>query len=256
MKNIVAINGSHRKEGYNNFLLGRIGNGIERANGDFQIIPLRGKKINPCRACGVCHTEKNFLRCIFSEKDDVNEIFSKIREADLVIYATPIYIGTVSGLFKVFFDRFFSTMDVNDILLSENGLIHHHIDHSLNSTPFVALITCNSVEDIMTRNAVDYFRDYSKIMEAPNCGIIVRNAGRIAGYGYAKEPMMEYMKPKFNEIYEAFEVAGEEIVKLGRIRNRTLRKTNQDVLPFPFAHFLKKLPPVKRKIVQMAKDMK
>ncbi len=43
-------------------------------------------------------------------------------------------------------------------------------------------------------------------MEAENCGIIARNAGRISGYG--KEPVPEGMEPKFNQIYEAFELAG------------------------------------------------
>jgi len=251
MKKIVAINGSHRKNGYSNFLLEKMGNGIKKANVDFEIIHLRGKKINPCISCGTCHTEKSWLKCIYAEKDDVCEIFNKIREADLVIYATPIYVGTMSGLMKILFDRFFSTFDINNIYLSKNGLIHHFIDHSLNSKPFVTQIICNGLEDIMTRNTVNYFKDYSKIMEAENCGIIVRNAVRMSGYG-KEPPLIESMRPKYNNIHEAFELAGEEIAKLGRITKRTLKKTGQDVFPIPFAHFLKKLPFVKRKIVQMA----
>jgi len=121
VKNIVAINASHRRNGYTEFLLNKIKEGIQQENGTLDIIHLSEKKIHHCISCGTCHTQKSFLKCVFEEKDDVKDIFTRIRIADFVIYATPIYIFTISGLLKVLFDRFYSTMNVMDFSLTKSG---------------------------------------------------------------------------------------------------------------------------------------
>ena len=41
-------------------------------------------------------------------KDDVKEIQDKILEADGIVYASPIYVGHISGLLKNFIDRCFA----------------------------------------------------------------------------------------------------------------------------------------------------
>lgn len=93
MKKVVAINSSYRNNGYTRFLLEKIARGFEKQQVNFEIINLCDKNIKRCISCGTCHTQKSYLKCIFEDKDEVKQIFDKMRESDLVIYATPIYLA-------------------------------------------------------------------------------------------------------------------------------------------------------------------
>lgn len=135
--------------------------------------------------------------------------------------------------------------------MTKSGLMFHHIDTRLNSKPFMTLITCNSIEDDASQNAVDYFKLYAKFMDAPNYGIMVRNGGRITGHG--KSPEKENQYPKILEVYKALEKVGEEIVVNGKVKKQTLRTINNEILPVPFIRTLKRIPAVKRKMIQKAR---
>ena len=60
-----------------------------------------GKKMNFCIHCDYCIREKK--GCI--HKDDLQEVYEKLKWADAIIIGTPVYQGTVSGQTKVIMDR-------------------------------------------------------------------------------------------------------------------------------------------------------
>ncbi len=70
---------------------------------EFEYLWLRDANLLPCRGCFVC-IEKGEENC--PARDDAPAIERKMREADGVILASPVYGMNVSGLFKVFVDRF------------------------------------------------------------------------------------------------------------------------------------------------------
>ena len=53
-----------------------------------ELVSLRGKKIAPCTGCGYCKREKTFC-CI---KDDMQEVFEKIINADALLVVSPVYV--------------------------------------------------------------------------------------------------------------------------------------------------------------------
>lgn len=57
-----------------------------------ELVTLRGKKITPCIDCGYCKREKTFC-CI---KDDMQEIFDKIVQADGLFVVSPVYVMTAT----------------------------------------------------------------------------------------------------------------------------------------------------------------
>lgn len=63
-------------------------------------INLTEKNIEPCTGCGYC--EKN-PECII--KDDMEEIYKKIYDSEIVIIASPLYFANVSAQTKAFIDR-------------------------------------------------------------------------------------------------------------------------------------------------------
>jgi len=46
---------------------------------------------------------------VYDGKDDVRAVFKKMAEADLIIYATPVYVFGMSGLLKIFLERMYAT---------------------------------------------------------------------------------------------------------------------------------------------------
>jgi multimeric flavodoxin WrbA len=57
-----------------------------------------------CQACMTCKTKLD--RCVL--KDDLTEVLDAIRDADILVLATPVYYGEVSSQLKAFIDRTFS----------------------------------------------------------------------------------------------------------------------------------------------------
>ena len=56
-------------------------------------------------ACEYCHT-KGRGSCI--QQDDMQEIYLSLREADMLVIASPIYYHGISGQLKCVIDRFYS----------------------------------------------------------------------------------------------------------------------------------------------------
>ncbi len=94
----IAINSSYRGDkGHTRVLIDYLWKGARSVGVDCESIMLTKHKINRCLACGNCHTTEHYLKCLYEEKDDVAKIFSKIASADLVIYATPVYVFGISS---------------------------------------------------------------------------------------------------------------------------------------------------------------
>ncbi len=95
---ILAIAGSHRKAACYKALE------IIRENLDlnceFEIFSLHDKEIGYCKVCNGC---KKTGKCIL--KDDFGELEAKLKEADIIIVASPVYFGSVSAKLKSVFDR-------------------------------------------------------------------------------------------------------------------------------------------------------
>lgn len=66
-----------------------------------ELITLRGKKIAPCNDCGFCKREKTW--CII--KDDMQELFDKLLDADGIIIASPVYVMAATPQLHAFCSR-------------------------------------------------------------------------------------------------------------------------------------------------------
>lgn len=252
---ILAINGSHRgRKGHTQFLLNLLAKGIESGGGDFESITLAEQNINQCISCGKCNSRSHYLKCIYHDKDDMKTVLAKMAGADILVFATPIYIFTMTGLFKKFLDRIYSTADVFDLQMTQSGMLFHHMNKDICSKPLVTLICCDNTEKETPKNAISYFRTYAKFHDAPMVGELVRNAGRFAGHG--KDPVATIRSPKLKLAYQAFEKAGLELAQGGRISRATQRSAARNILPIPpILQPFKGLRPIKAKMLAQARRM-
>jgi len=228
------------------FFLDHISKGATAAGADYEVITLAKLKINRCLSCYQCQLGERHLICVYNDKDDVRMVFDKMARADILIFATPVYLMSMTGLLKTLLDRTYSTMDIRAGRLS-NGLLHHHINPDISSKPFVVLAVCSNLEDESSKNVTAYFRTYARFMEARQVGVLVRNASGL--FDHDRHPELAKDFPKTLIVCDAYEQAGRELATIGHIRPATQRRANQEVVPLPFFGILKHLKPVKTQVL-------
>lgn len=97
---LLALQGSPQKKGAADFLLSTFVNEAEKLGAQVNLINVNEKKIKSCQGCAVCE-EKGF--CYID--DDMNEIYSLLRQADVIVMATPIFFYSVTAQLKALIDR-------------------------------------------------------------------------------------------------------------------------------------------------------
>ena len=97
---VIGIVGSPRKGGNTEILTAHTMKAIAEEGLETELISLAGLDIKPCNACRVCDKEE---RCPI--KDDLFPIYLKMREADGIILASPVYYGSATALIKALMER-------------------------------------------------------------------------------------------------------------------------------------------------------
>jgi len=249
---LLAINSSLRGEhGHTGYLIGKIFEGAEGAGATCESIILSRLKINRCLACDKCQKKEHYLRCVHEDKDDVKMIFDKMAAADIIIYATPVYVFAMSSLLKALIERMHGTGNCSDLRESKSGLIFHHINSEISSKPFVTLVCCSNIENETPKNVIAYFQTFAKFMDARQAGLLVRNGGVIADYGM--DASRQQIFPKLKKVYDAYIAAGRELAIKGTISHKTQKAANQEIVPIPLFHIIKNIRPFKRIFVEKAR---
>ncbi|HUX98530.1 MAG TPA: flavodoxin family protein [Candidatus Deferrimicrobium sp.] len=110
---VIAFNGSPRKNGNTTQAIEIVFEELKKEGIETELIQLRDKEINHCLGCFKCAGKK---RCM-SHDDDVNELLSKMLEADGIILGSPTYFANVTSRVKALIDRAGIISKMNDDLL-------------------------------------------------------------------------------------------------------------------------------------------
>ena len=102
---VLALNSSPRT-GMNSkteLMLNALVEGMREAGAEVEVINLREKNVKNCIGCFTCWTKTPGV-CV--HKDDMtNELYPKLLESDLAVYATPLYEFTLNATMKAFVER-------------------------------------------------------------------------------------------------------------------------------------------------------
>ena len=101
-KKILIIQGGGRAHGNTAQLVRSFAEGAEAAGHHTEILSLMKQEVKGCLGCNACRYGKP---CI--QKDSFNEPVPKIKEADLLVFASPMYFWTISSRLKAFIERFY-----------------------------------------------------------------------------------------------------------------------------------------------------
>ena len=100
MKKILIISTSLRPVSNSHQLALAFAKGAEESGNTVELITLHNKDLRFCTGCLACVKTG---KCV--QKDDAAEIISKMHDADVLVFATPIYYYEMSGQMKTLLDR-------------------------------------------------------------------------------------------------------------------------------------------------------
>lgn len=99
-KQILMVSSSYRKEGNSETLSKEFKQGAEDAGNKIEIIYLRNLYMEFCKGCMACQKTG---KCVI--QDDIVNSINLVKNADVLVFATPIYYYSMSGQLKTFLDR-------------------------------------------------------------------------------------------------------------------------------------------------------
>ncbi len=135
MKALLLL-GSPRKSGNTELLLNALRQGIETAHCQCEFVRLSRLDIKPCIGCGTCEKKGT---CVF--KDDMQDLYTKIAEADRIVIGSPIYFYNVTAQTKIFIDRC-------QALWSKKYILKQHIGHNPDRRGYLVSVSATSGERI------------------------------------------------------------------------------------------------------------
>lgn len=104
MKHVIALNGSPRANGRTVELIAAAAEALKPFDIAVEIVHLRKLDIRVCTGCSLCVLHDQ--RCIV--KDELHALTDRIKAADGLILASPVYMWQISSTLKIFLDRLVS----------------------------------------------------------------------------------------------------------------------------------------------------
>ena len=99
-KKVLILSSSPRKGGNSEALASIFAKGAQEAGNQVETVYLRENQYGFCKGCLAC---QKLGHCVI--KDDAVEIAAKMHDADVLVFATPVYYYSVSGQLKTILDR-------------------------------------------------------------------------------------------------------------------------------------------------------
>ena len=214
---ILAVNGSPRgARGNTERILQPFLEGAQDAGAETETVYLKSKKINYCLGCFTCWSKTPGV-CI--HKDDMPALLEKLRKADIVVYATPLYVFTVTAQMKTFMDRHIPLLE--PFILERGGQYIHPPRHESRSK-VVLISNCGFPERHHFSALEETFRTFTSGPDLELVASILCAGGELLRQPALKESIQWYV--------DAARQAGREVVERDRIAPET-----QEMLDKPLA---------------------
>ncbi|MBA7547370.1 hypothetical protein ES705_39787 [subsurface metagenome] len=216
---VIAINGSPRMEkGYTALILNSFNHGMMDAGSEVELFYTSRLKVKPC-TCGrmYCWYKKPGECCI---KDDMQLLYPQLKEADILILATPVYIP-LPGEMQNFINRLCPL--INPILENREGRTRARFHKQVKIRKIVLVSTGGWWEKANFETVVRITEELAKGASVEFAGAVLRphaflmkKKGKLTKDGEAVLNMVKR--------------AGNELIKKGRMNKETLEAISRPLI--------------------------
>ncbi len=219
---ILAINGSPRgKKSNTDRILQPFLEGAREAGAETETVYLKDKTIKPCLGCFTCWTKTPGV-CVHKD-DDMPALLEKLRQADVVVYATPLYIFTVTAQMKAFMDRYIPMLQ--PFIIERDGQYIHPPRYESRHSKVVLISNCGFPERHHFSGLEETFRCFTANPDSELVGAILCAGGELLKQPALQESVQWYI--------EAARRAGREVVEQGRIAPETQETLDRPLVKDP-----------------------
>ena len=193
--------------------------GMEEAGATVETLYPARMEIQPCDGCFSCWLSGG--QCI--HEDDMDLFFEKYDAADLVLFASPIYVYHGSTALKLLMDRLFQ--NAHHSITAKDGREVH--PRRRGHFPYIALAAFAGFGDLeMFSPLADTFVQYSKSSGMPLAGVLRRPS--------AMSFLLDHVRMKTKDnVREAAVQAGRELVLHRRVTPETQAEFEQPLMALP-----------------------
>lgn len=216
---VLVINGSpHKDKGNTALILNPFLEGMKEEGADVELFYTRDLMINPCSGDLSCMIRPDG-RCI--HRDDMDNLLPKIRDADILVLASPMYVDGVTGPMKTLMDRMVPILQI--FIEARDG----HTRHPLKETKHRRIIlvsSCGFWERDNFNALVAHIQAVAKNLSAEFSGALLRpHAGSLNDMIAEGAPVQD--------IPDASREAGRRIIRDGTISPALLETISRPLVP-------------------------
>jgi multimeric flavodoxin WrbA len=107
-KRIMILNGAARKNGSTSALISAFTEGAKSAGHHVTEFYLDDMNIHSCKGCIAAGCDPS-SPC--SQKDDMDQIYAEFAKSEVVVFASPVYFWTITGILKTVADRLYAELE-------------------------------------------------------------------------------------------------------------------------------------------------
>jgi multimeric flavodoxin WrbA len=220
MLKVVAFNCSPKMDKGNTVLiLTPFLDGMREAGAEIGLFYTRKLNISPCTGEFNCWL-KTPGECY--QDDDMTMLYPKLRQADIWVFATPVYVDGVTGPVKNLLDRIIPL--VEPFIELRDGHCRHSLREGTKEGKIVLVSNCGFWE-------MDNFNPLLIQIKAACKNVTREFAGALLRpHGAVLMPMMEMGAP-VNDIFEAAKEAGRQLVRDSEMSSENLNIVSRELMP-------------------------
>jgi multimeric flavodoxin WrbA len=217
---VLAFNGSPKMEkGNTALILNPFLDGARQAGAEVELLYTSNLDIHPClgdfncwlKTPGQCH-----------QQDDMQLIHPKLREADVWVFASPVYVWGISGPLKNLMDRIIPLVEPTICL--HDGHCSHPLRPDTKRAKIALVSNCGFWEMDNFDPLLAQFHALCRIVGFEFAGALLRPAGPLLA------AMLEMGAP-VDDVLEAARDAGRQLVRSGAISARAQQIVSRDLMP-------------------------
>ncbi len=209
--NVLAINGSpHGGKGNTALILDPFLEGMRDAGADVELVCTRDLDINPCLGCFGCWI-KTPGQCV--QQDDMAGLLPWLREADMWVFASPLYFDGPSGSLKNLMDRMTAFLRLPAEVRS--GRSRHLVEDEVKGGKVVLVSNCGLWEIGNFEPLVAQVKGFCRHVDREFVGALLRPHGQTLRDVLRRGELVD-------DVLEAAREAGRQLAREGRVSKETL----------------------------------
>jgi putative sterol carrier protein len=220
---VLALNGSPRMKASSTYhMLKPLLEGMEEAGAETELIHIRKLNLEFCIGCYTCWV-RTPGKCIRKDKDRMAAVLKSFNTADLVVFGTPLYHFTMSGIMKTIIDRTIPRFEPWLIPHTSLPGVSGHPERFKKPEKILLVSPCGLPEFEHFDSLVAAFKHIARMENWEYVGEVLRPFG---------EPLSRHsLHELFSSYYELLRKAGKQVILDGRISDDLQFELRKDLFP-------------------------